>query len=110
VTLVFRDRVLCRTNGLQVKVETFSFGANGRALTQLDDSGFVRIVARSENHLVLGAQAVGAGVSELISSLAHAVEMGAVLEDFAGMMQAHPTRGEAIQDAAPAALGRGLHD
>ena len=29
--------------------------ANGRALTQMDDEGFVRIVARVSDHLVLGA-------------------------------------------------------
>ncbi|MBT1509971.1 hypothetical protein KIP88_05590 [Bradyrhizobium sp. SRL28] len=36
----------------------------------------MRIVARASDHLVLGAQAVGARVSELTSSLALAIEMG----------------------------------
>ena len=58
---------------------------------------------------VLDAQAVGAGVSELTSSLALAIEMGAVLEDIAGTVGAHPTRSEAIHEAALGALGRGLH-
>src|SRR5437867_7966775 len=53
----------------------------------MDDADFVRIVARTSDHLVMGAQAVGAGVSELTSSLALAIEMGAVLEDIAA-----PTR------------------
>jgi dihydrolipoamide dehydrogenase len=69
----------------------------------MDDEGFARIVARANDHLVLGAQAVGAGVSELTSSLALAME--AVLED----IDAHPTRSEAIHEATPGALGRGLH-
>jgi dihydrolipoamide dehydrogenase len=56
-----------------------------------------------------GAQAVGAGVSELTSSLALAIEMGAVLEDIAGTIGAHPTRSEAIHEAALGALGCGLH-
>jgi dihydrolipoamide dehydrogenase len=75
----------------------------------MDDEGFVRIVARASDHLVLGAQAVGAGVSELTSSLALAIEMGAVLEDIAGTIGAHPTRSEAIHETALGALGRGLH-
>ena len=98
-----------KADGYDIKVATFPFAANGRALTQMDDEGFVRIVARADDHLVLGAQAVGAGVSELTSSLALAIEMGAVLEDIAGTIGAHPTRGEAIQEAALGALGRGLH-
>jgi len=72
----------------------------------MDDEGFVRIVARVSDHLVLGAQA---GVSELTSSLALAIEMGAVLEDISGTIGAHPTRSEAIHEAAPGALGCGLH-
>ena len=75
----------------------------------MDDAGFVRSVARTSDHLVLGAQAVGAGVSELTSSLELAIEMGAVLEDIAGTICAHPTRSEAIHEAALGALGRGLH-
>jgi dihydrolipoamide dehydrogenase len=48
-------------------------------------------------------------VSELTSSLALAIEMGAVLEGIAGTIGAHPTRSEAIHAAALGALGRGLH-
>ena len=98
-----------KATGHDVKLGAFRFAANGRALTQIDDTGFIRIVARADNHLVLGAQAVGNGISELTSSLALAVEMGAVLEDLIGTIQAHPTRGEAIQEAALGALGYALH-
>ena len=98
-----------KADGYEIKVATFPFAANGRALTQMDEEGFVRIVARASDHLVLGAQAVGAGVSELTSSLTLAVEMGAVLEDIAGTIGAHPTRSEAIHEAVLGALGHGLH-
>jgi dihydrolipoamide dehydrogenase len=83
--------------------------ANGRAMTQQDETGFVRITARADNHLVLGIQAVGHDVSELVNGFALALEMGAVLEDVAQTIHAHPTRGEAFQEAAFTALGRNLH-
>ena len=67
----------------------------------MDDEGFVRIVPRASDRLVLGAQA---GVSELTSSLALAIERGAVLEDIAGTIGAHSTRSEAIHEAALGAL------
>ena len=38
-----------------------------------------------------------------------AVEMGARLEDVAGTIHAHPTQGEAFQEAALKALGHPLH-
>ena len=33
-------------------------------MTLQDDEGFVRVVARADNHVVLGVHAVGAGVSD----------------------------------------------
>jgi dihydrolipoamide dehydrogenase len=73
------------------------------------DGGFVRVVARADNHLVLGIQAVGAHVSELSGEFAHALEMGARLEDIAGTIHAHPTLSEALPEATLAALGHALH-
>ncbi len=87
----------------------FPFRANGRAMTKQDDEGFVRIVARKDNHVVLGVQAVGAGVSELSSAFALALEMGARLEDVALTIHAHPTQSEAFHEAALKALGMPLH-
>ena len=67
------------------------------------------MVARADNHLLLGIQAVGAGVSELSAAFSLALEMGARLEDVAGTIHAHPTLGEAFQEAACKALGHALH-
>ncbi len=98
-----------RAQGNEVTVGQFPFSANGRAMTVGDESGFVRIVARADNHLVLGIQAVGSGASELSGAFALAVEMGARLEDIAGTIHTHPTRSEAFQEAVFKALGHGLH-
>ena len=44
----------------------------------------------SDNHRVLGVQAVGTHVSELSGEFVHAIEMGAVLEDIAGTIMFIP--------------------
>ncbi|TRC83179.1 dihydrolipoyl dehydrogenase [Mesorhizobium sp. WSM4310] len=93
----------------EIKVGLFPFAANGRAMTKLGEDGFVRVVARADNHLVLGIQAVGQGVSELSAAFGLALEMGARLEDIAGTIHAHPTQGEGFQEAALKALGHALH-
>ncbi|MFC1460335.1 dihydrolipoyl dehydrogenase [Microvirga arabica] len=95
--------------GSEVRIGQFPFAANGRAMTRLGEEGFVRVVARADNHLVLGIQAVGQGVSELSAAFGLAVEMGARLEDIAGTIHAHPTQGEAFQESALKSLGRELH-
>ncbi len=95
--------------GHEIVTNLFPFMANGRAMTMEAEEGFVRIVARKDNHLVLGIQAVGGGVAELSASFSLAIEMGARLEDIAGTIHAHPTQSEAFQEAAMRTLGHALH-
>lgn len=98
-----------RETRVEVKIGQFPFSANGRAMTLQGEAGFVRVVARADNHLVLGIQAVGSGVSELSAAFSLAIEMGARLEDVAGTIHAHPTQSEGFQEAALKALGQALH-
>ena len=98
-----------RAGGREVKVGLFPFQASGRAMSKHAERGFVRVVASADRHLVLGVQAVGQGVSELSTAFGLAIEMGATLEDIAGTIHAHPTLGEAFQEASLKALGHALH-
>ncbi len=95
--------------GLDCIQASFPFAANGRAMTLEAGEGFVRVLARRDNHLIVGWQAVGVGVSELSAAFSQSIEMGACLEDVAGTIHAHPTLGEAVQEAALKALGHALH-
>lgn len=91
------------------RITSFPFAANGRSLTMERSDGFLRIVSDPQTHLVLGIQAVGAGVSELAGEFALAIEMAATLTDIADTVHAHPTLGETMQEAALKGLGRNLH-
>ena len=97
--------------GEETVVGRFPFAASGRALAMDagQDRGFVRITARKSDHVILGIQAVGSHVSELSGEFALALEMGAVLEDVAGTIHAHPTLTEAFAESALAALGHPIH-
>jgi dihydrolipoamide dehydrogenase len=95
--------------GLDCISAKFPFAANGRAMTLESSEGFVRVVARRDDHAIVGWQAVGRGVSELSAAFSHSIEMGERLEDTAGTIHAHPTLGEAVQEAALRALGHALH-
>jgi dihydrolipoamide dehydrogenase len=95
--------------GFKLLQASFPFAANGRALSLESTQGFVRVVARADNHLILGWQAVGAAVSELSTAFGLSLEMGARLEDVGHTIHAHPTLGEAVQEAALRALGQALH-
>ena len=90
----------------EIRVGHFPFRANGRAMTLQDDDGFVRVVARADNHVVLGVQAVGQGVSELSAAFSLALEMGARLEDVALTIHAHPTLSEAFHEIGARGVGQ----
>jgi dihydrolipoamide dehydrogenase len=94
---------------IEVRTGVFPFRANGRAMTLENEAGFIRVVARADNHLLLGIQGVGAGISELSAAFSLALEMGARLEDIAGTIHAHPTQGEGVLEAALNALGHPIH-
>jgi dihydrolipoyl dehydrogenase len=100
-----------REAGIDASVSIVPLSANGRALTLEagDDGGFVRVVARRDTGRVVGVQAVGRQIAELAGEFAHALEMGAVLDDIAGTIHAHPSLGEAFGEAAQRGLARGLH-
>ena len=89
----------------------FPLAANGRSLTQEAEKtgGFVRVVARKDDHRILGIQAVGTHVSELVGEWGLALEMGALLEDIAGTIHAHPTMTEMTHEAVLATLGHAIH-
>ncbi|WP_338546668.1 dihydrolipoyl dehydrogenase [Pseudomonas benzopyrenica] len=98
-----------KAQGLETMVASFPFAANGRALTLEGPEGFVRVVARADDHRILGWQATGQQVAELATAFSHSLEMGMQLEDVAATLHPHPTLGEAVQEAALRALGRALH-
>ncbi len=96
-------------DGLDVIVGRFPLQANSRSMTLASDRGFVRAVARADDHLVVGLQAVGRSVAELSTAFGLALEMGARLEDIGDTIHAHPTIGEGLAESALAALGHALH-
>jgi len=100
---------LLPTDRSDLKVSSFPFVGNGRAMSLERSDGFVRFVSEPRNDLVLGIQAVGAGVSELAGQFGLAIEMGATLQDVAATIHAHPTLGETVQEAAMKGFGRALH-
>ncbi len=98
-----------REQGHVVKVGKFPFAANGRALSLNEAEGFVRVIMCADSEVILGVEAVGPEVSDLIAEAGLALEMGAVASDVGWTIHAHPTLAEAVMEAANAALGHAVH-
>jgi dihydrolipoamide dehydrogenase len=98
-----------KIEGIEVKAAKFPFAANGRALALNRAEGFVKLVARKADGLLIGAQIVGSGASEMIAEMCLAIESGMTAEDIALTIHAHPTLGEMTMEAAEVILGRPIH-
>jgi dihydrolipoamide dehydrogenase len=95
--------------GHKIKVGKFPFAALGRALSVNEPDGFAKIVADAATEEVLGAHIVGNGASDMISEMALAIEMGAVLQDIQLTIHPHPTLPESLMEAAAVARGEAIH-
>ena len=78
-------------------------------MAALETEGFVKIVADADTQQVLGIHIVGPAATDLIREGVLALEMGSFLPDLALTIHPHPTLGEAIMEAAKAALGESPH-
>ncbi|MFX3618348.1 MAG: dihydrolipoyl dehydrogenase [Sporolactobacillus sp.] len=98
-----------KDEGYEVQTGQFPFAANGRALSLGETDGFLKIVSRATDGLVLGAQIVGTNASDMIAEFGLAIESGMTTEDIALTIHAHPTLGEMAMEAAEVALGKPIH-
>jgi len=98
-----------KDQGYEVHIGQASFAASGRAMAQLEDEGFVRIITDASNGVVLGVEIIGPHASDLISEAVLALEMGATAEDIGFTIHPHPTLPEMIMEAAESAEGKAIH-
>ena len=98
-----------KDEGYEVAGGRFPYAANGRAIALDATDGFVKLVARKEDGLLLGAQIVGENASDMIAELGLAIEAGMTVEDIAMTIHAHPTLGEITMEAAEVVLGKPIH-
>jgi dihydrolipoamide dehydrogenase len=87
----------------------FPFTANGRSKVNQTTDGFVKVLADAKTDRVLGVHIIGIEAGEMIHEAAVLMEFGGSAEDLARTCHAHPTRSEAIKEAALAVGKRTIH-
>jgi dihydrolipoamide dehydrogenase len=95
--------------GVAYNVGKFPFTANGRTKVNQTTDGFVKILADAKTDRVLGCHIIGAEAGEMIHEAAVLMEFGGSAEDLARTCHAHPTRSEAVKEAALAVAKRAIH-
>jgi len=94
-----------KEEGRAYKVGKFPFSANSRAKVNHEADGFAKVLADEKTDEILGVHLVGPSVSEMIAEYCVAMEFAASAEDVALTCHPHPTRSEALRQAAMAVGG-----
>ena len=91
-----------KASGIKVTTSKALTGANGKCLVEGAESGYVKLVASSEDGRLLGAQLVCPHATDLVAELALAIALGCTAHQLASVIHPHPTTSELIGSAARA--------
>lgn len=91
---------------VEVRIPT---GALARSRIHGVEEGFVKLVYEKSTGRIIGVHMAFPHASEVASSAAALVSLGATLRDALGVVFPHPTMSEALQEAVNAATGRLVH-
>lgn len=91
------------------RIAKFPLMGNGRALSLNDTDGFIRLISRQSDGVIVGGQIVAPNASDLITEVTLAIEAGMNEEDIALTIHPHPSLSEAIMETAEVSTGYPIH-
>jgi dihydrolipoamide dehydrogenase len=98
-----------KEEGLDYVAYKFPYAANGRTLALNEPDGFLKMITRKSDGLLIGAQIAGTGAFDMIAEMGLAIEFGMTAEDIALSIHAHPSLGEVAMETAEVAIGSPIH-
>lgn len=98
-----------KESGVEYKVGKFPFTASGKATAAGEKDGFVKLLIDAQTDKLLGAHLVGANVTEMLSGIVVARNLGVKATDIIHSVHPHPTMSEAIMEAAAASHNEVIH-
>ena len=88
-----------KARGIEAVTKKYIMSANGKSILSQQERGFIKVVADSDSHRILGAQMMCARATDMISQFAVAIANELTLEDMAKVIFPHPTFSEGILEA-----------
>ncbi len=92
-----------------LQIGKFPFSACGKAVTQGEEEGAVKIIAAGKEQRVIGVHILGPHASDLIQEGTLAVKKGTGASELAELIHPHPTLSESVWEAAMAINKTPLH-
>jgi len=95
--------------GIDYKLSDFPMSANGKALTEGNSEGILRIYSDKKYGQVLGVQIVADHATDMIAEAAAYMSIEGTIYDVAQTIHAHPTISEIFMEAAFDAVDKAIH-
>jgi len=98
-----------REQGLEVKIGTFPYRGNGKAIAKEKTDGIAKLVVDASTNEIVGYHLIGQDATELLAE----ASLGSVLEttprELGWAVHAHPTLSEIVKEAALDVDGEAIH-
>ena len=92
------------------EIESYEYNLGGNGKSQiLGTAGFIKLIRRKSDGVVIGVHMIGTRVGELIGEAQLIYNWEGTADDVAPLVHAHPTQNEAMGEAFMALAGKPLH-
>jgi len=98
-----------KEKGIKYRVNKYNFSGNGKALAAGETEGFSKVMIDEKYGEILGVVMVGAHVTEMISQSSAYLYLEGTVDEFAKMVQPHPSLSEVLMESANTLIGKGIH-
>ncbi|MEA4868491.1 MAG: dihydrolipoyl dehydrogenase [Rikenellaceae bacterium] len=95
--------------GYDYKISEFPLSANGKAQTEGNSEGFIRIISENKYGEVLGVQIVAPNATDMINEASAYMQLESTVYDIARTIHTHPTVSEVFMEAGFEAVDKAIH-
>ncbi len=94
---------------IDYKSSEFPLSANGKAQTEGNSEGFIRILSEKQYGEVLGVQIVASNATDMINEASAYMQLESTVYDVANTIHTHPAVSEVFMEVGAEALDRAIH-
>jgi dihydrolipoamide dehydrogenase len=95
--------------GIEYKISEFPLSANGKALTEGNTTGSIRMLSDLKYGQVLGVQIIAENATDMIAEASAFMQVEGTIYDVAQTVHAHPTVSEIFMEAGFDAIDKAIH-
>lgn len=109
IAQIGKTEQVLKAEGMDYKVSQFPLSANGKALTEGQSEGLIRLLSDTKYGQVLGVQIIADHATDMIAEAAAYMQIEGTIYDVAATLHAHPTVSEIFMEAGFEATEKAIH-